>query len=236
MLTVLIYLIVFIIQFFSPLWFQLLLIGINFILPDNIPIADEIIQSIILANKIAKTTKKGYTGYKWLQKIYIYRYKILIGFILILFIFGVWFIQNISTSNSEKGTAFIEKDISEIRINTDELVKSRIGEKWIKQNMMYDNKNDKYYLNDLQVLKFIEDIIVQNNKYEFLDAFSKDELGLLRNIIFARKGYIYKRGKYKEYFSNKSWYNPTIENENDIKLTDKEKELIEKIQKYENIK
>ena len=235
MLTVLIYLIVFIIQFFSPLWFQLLLIGINFILPDNIPIADEIIQSIILANKIAKTTKKGYTGYKWLR-IYIYRYKILIGFILILFIFGVWFIQNISTSNSEKGTAFIEKDISEIRINTDELVKSRIGEKWIKQNMMYDNKNDKYYLNDLQVLKFIEDVIVQNNKYEFLDAFSKDELGLLRNIIFARKGYIYKRGKYKEYFSNKSWYNPTIENENDIKLTDKEKELIEKIQKYENIK
>ena len=236
MLTVLIYLIVFIIQFFSPLWFQLLLIGINFILPDNIPIADEIIQSIILANKIAKTTKKVYTGYKWLRKIYIYRYKILIGFILILFIFGVWFIQNISTSNSEKGTAFIEKDISEIRINTDELVKSRIGEKWIKQNMMYDNKNDKYYLNDLQVLKFIEDVIVQNNKYEFLDAFSKDELGLLRNIIFARKGYIYKRGKYKEYFSNKSWYNPTIENENDIKLTDKEKELIEKIQKYENIK
>ena len=236
MLTVLIYLIVFIIQFFSPLWFQLLLIGIKFILPDNIPIADEIIQSIILANKIAKTTKKGYTGYKWLRKIYIYRYKILIGFILILFIFGVWFIQNISTSNSEKGTAFIEKDISEIRINTDELVKSRIGEKWIKQNMMYDNKNDKYYLNDLQVLKFIEDVIVQNNKYEFLDAFSKDELGLLRNIIFARKGYIYKRGKYKEYFSNKSWYNPTIENENDIKLTDKEKELIEKIQKYENIK
>lgn len=236
MLTVLIYLIVFIIQFFSPLWFQLLLIGINFILPDNIPIADEIIQSIILANKIAKTTKKGYTGYKWLRKIYIYRYKILIGFILILFIFGVWFIQNISTSNSEKGTAFIEKDISEIRINTDELVKSRIGEKWIKQNMMYDNKNDKYYLNDLQVLKFIEDVIVQNNKYEFLDAFSKDELGLSRNIIFARKGYIYKRGKYKEYFSNKSWYNPTIENENDIKLTDKEKELIEKIQKYENIK
>ena len=236
MLTVLIYLIVFIIQFFSPLWFQLLLIGINFILPDNIPIADEIIQSIILANKIAKTTKKGYTGYKWLQKIYIYRYKILIGFILILFIFGVWFIQNISTSNSEKGTAFIEKDISEIRINTDELVKSRIGEKWIKQNMMYDNKNDKYYLNDLQVLKFIEDVIVQNNKYEFLDAFSKDVLGLLRNIIFARKGYIYKRGKYKEYFSNKSWYNPSIENENDIKLTVKEKELIEKIQKYENIK
>ena len=90
--------------------------------------------------------------------------------------------QNISTSNSEKGTAFIEKDISEIRINTDELVKSRIGEKWIKQNMMYDNKNDRYYLNDLQVLKLIEDIVIQNNKYEFLDAFSKDELGLLRNI------------------------------------------------------
>ena len=136
MLIVLIYLIVFIIQFFSPLWFQLLLIGIKFILPDNIPIADEIIQSIILANKLYKTKKKLYNLYKFLKNFYIYIYKILIGFILILFIFGVWFIQNISTSNSEKGTAFIEKDISEIRINTDELVKSRIGEKCIKQNMM----------------------------------------------------------------------------------------------------
>jgi len=32
MLIVLIYLVVFVIQFFSPLWFQIVLIGINFII------------------------------------------------------------------------------------------------------------------------------------------------------------------------------------------------------------
>lgn len=69
--------------------------------------------------------------------------------------------------------------------------------------MMYDNKNDRYYLNDLQVLKLIEDIVIKNNKYEFLDAFSKDELGLLRNIIFARKDIFIKEVNIKNIFQIK---------------------------------
>lgn len=37
---------------------------------------------------------------------------------------------------------------------------------------------------------------------------SKEQLGIARNEIYARHGYIFKTDKYKEYFSSKSWYIP----------------------------
>jgi len=40
-----------------------------------------------------------------------------------------------------------------------------------------------------------------------------------RNEIFARRGYIFKNEKYREYFSKKSWYKPIVENASTIKLT-----------------
>lgn len=240
MLIVLIYLVVFVIQFFSPLWFQILLIGINFIMPDSLPIADEIIQSIILANKISKVAKKGYSGAKIVKKIYNYKFKILSGIILIVIISTFVFLQknNLHTniSNVENKNIFIEKDISKIKINKEKLLESNVAKEWIKENVMYDDKNEKYYFNDLQILELVEKVVIENGQEKYLDYFSKDELSLLRNIIFAKKGYIYKKGKYKEYFINKSWYNPVFSEESDIKITENEKKLIETIKKYENIK
>jgi hypothetical protein len=40
-----------------------------------------------------------------------------------------------------------------------------------------------------------------------------------RNEIFARRGYIFKNDKYRQYFSKKSWYKPTVKNASTIKLT-----------------
>jgi hypothetical protein len=37
---------------------------------------------------------------------------------------------------------------------------------------------------------------------------SKDQLGLARNEIFARHGYVFTDDEYKKYFSSKSWYVP----------------------------
>lgn len=37
---------------------------------------------------------------------------------------------------------------------------------------------------------------------------SKEELALMRNEIFARKGYIFQTEPYKSYFNSKSWYKP----------------------------
>lgn len=48
-------------------------------------------------------------------------------------------------------------------------------------------------------------------------------LGLARNEIFARKGYIFKTSKYRNYFVQKSWYEPR----EDFKMDD-----LNKVEKY----
>lgn len=44
---------------------------------------------------------------------------------------------------------------------------------------------------------------------DFLDSCSKYEVDLIRNEIYARHGYIFKKDKYYNYFIQKAWYNPT---------------------------
>lgn len=41
-----------------------------------------------------------------------------------------------------------------------------------------------------------------------LSSYNKEELSIMRNEIYARHGYIFKRADLKEYFSQKTWYNP----------------------------
>ncbi len=45
-----------------------------------------------------------------------------------------------------------------------------------------------------------------------LSGYTKDELALIRNEIFARNGYVFKADKYKDYFEAKPWYkkNPSF--------------------------
>lgn len=43
---------------------------------------------------------------------------------------------------------------------------------------------------------------------EQLNGLTKDQLALIRNEIFARKGHIFTTEKYISYFSQKSWYKP----------------------------
>lgn len=43
----------------------------------------------------------------------------------------------------------------------------------------------------------------------FLNTKSKGEIDLIRNEIYARHGYIFKKEKYRNYFSQKAWYHPT---------------------------
>lgn len=70
-----------------------------------------------------------------------------------------------------------------------------------------------------------------------LEGKSIDELALLRNEIFARKGYVFKNEMYQEYFEAQDWYKPAASNDG-IKLSNIEtqnvnllKSLEEKIQK-----
>lgn len=67
---------------------------------------------------------------------------------------------------------------------------------------------------------------------EVLKTKTKEELRLIRNEIFARKGYVFKSEDLNTYFKAKTWYTPnaTIK----VTLTDEEQSYIDKIKNIEN--
>ena len=60
--------------------------------------------------------------------------------------------------------------------------------------------------------------------------YSKEELRLLRNTIYAQYGYNFSSPDLKKYFAQFTWYmpNPNLKME-DIQLTEKEKEFVDKV-------
>ena len=65
-----------------------------------------------------------------------------------------------------------------------------------------------------------------------LSGYSKRELKLMRNEIFARHGYIFKTDDMKKHFSSKQWYEPKYNDVNSM-LTDIEQQNIKTIQQLE---
>lgn len=95
------------------------------------------------------------------------------------------------------------------------------------------NSNYNSYLDDLDIERADEvyDEVINKENYDYLYQFTKDELGIIRNTFYARRGYIFTDQKYKEYFSQKSWYKPTTYIM-DI-LPPQEKKLTRIIKEYE---
>lgn len=69
-------------------------------------------------------------------------------------------------------------------------------------------------------------------RYKDLVNLTAEELGILRNAIFAKHGYIFKTAKYTEFFSGFDWYKPALEDVGS-KLTKEDKSGIALIQKVE---
>ena len=65
-----------------------------------------------------------------------------------------------------------------------------------------------------------------------MQTFSKDDLKIMRNEIFARHGFIFQTNDMKTYFQNQNWYTPRHNDVNSM-LTDIEKRNIQLIQRYE---
>lgn len=62
-----------------------------------------------------------------------------------------------------------------------------------------DLENDQYFIVDSDSRYLTE---------TELSVYTNEELGFIRNEIFARYGYVFKNHKYANYFSEKSWYIP----------------------------
>ncbi len=70
--------------------------------------------------------------------------------------------------------------------------------------------------------------------FHLLENYTPNELAIIRNSIFAKKGYIFnKGGEMERYFLQKEWYKPTYTNVVQF-LNEKELENISRIKLYED--
>lgn len=75
---------------------------------------------------------------------------------------------------------------------------------------------------------------VENGNEDAFSKYTKADLRIFRNMLFAEKGYRITKDGLKEYFEGKSWYRPYIDDQDDIKLNNSEKSFLKKLKKYEN--
>ena len=84
---------------------------------------------------------------------------------------------------------------------------------------------------DLDTLDEVYNEVIVNGNKDFLSGFSKKELAIIRNTIYAKRGYKFKRKEYQKYFGAKEWYKGTTNKQNI--LNRKEQKLVDIIVKYE---
>ncbi|MBQ7582871.1 MAG: YARHG domain-containing protein [Lachnospiraceae bacterium] len=72
---------------------------------------------------------------------------------------------------------------------------------------------------------------------DYLDTLSEEQINLIRNEIYARHGYIFKKEVYKDYFEKQSWYHGTNSDMDSVQalFNDIELENIEILVKYQGL-
>ena len=98
------------------------------------------------------------------------------------------------------------------------------GEELSKKIESYDSKSDISFKDSYLFPSDAEKI-----PKEIIESFTKEQASLVRNEIYARRGYSFK-GKLYDFFSLKSWYNPTAKK---AKLSDIEMENVKAIYAFE---
>ena len=131
---------------------------------------------------------------------------------------------------TEENTNTVEEPITE---TSQELIEeSQEGGHVSEETATEENNiqvNDDNY--DLIVLDKVYDEVINRGNEAYLNNFSSDELAIIRNTLYARNGYKFKKKEYQQYFGEKSWYNPTTSSQNI--LTRNEEKLANIIKKYE---
>ena len=136
---------------------------------------------------------------------------------------------------TEENTNTVEEPITE---TSQELIEEEqeggpVSEENIEEETISEENsiqvNDDNY--DLIVLDKVYDEVINRGNEAYLNNFSSEELAIIRNTLYAKNGYKFKKKIYQEYFGEKSWYNPTTSSQNI--LTRKEERLANIIKRYE---
>jgi hypothetical protein len=143
------------------------------------------------------------------------RLKLLIFYFFVILIFSC-------NSNNEK------TPYEKIKLN-------KVSEKTKVQNSKQSITSESTYtfLNLKGLLKYQAydpEIIPEILKYSL-----SEEIKIVRNEIFARKGYIFKDSLLSKHFNSYSWYKPKQSSIDSIKLSIEEKNLINSLIEYEKI-
>ena len=100
----------------------------------------------------------------------------------------------------------------------------------VMSNLYEENSSIEDEYGHVLSLETMENIM---KNHGILVRYSTDELNVIRNSIYARKGYVFKDERLRRIFESQDWYNGKYRNMNDIKLTEQEKKLIEEIKDME---
>ena len=123
----------------------------------------------------------------------------------------------------------------EVTKDTKEKENAKAKEETKKEDKKEDKKEEVAKSSDSSDIKKIDEVISQvmdKKNPDYLLKFNSEELALIRNTLYARRGLKYTKGKYKDYFEGKSWYKPSVTSGKDL-LPEKEEKLVEIIKKYE---
>lgn len=101
-------------------------------------------------------------------------------------------------------------------------------------NATTDQSSNDQSAPELDELHKLMEEVVTNGNTDALNKYSKDQLRLLRNTLYAEKGYIFT-GDLKNYFDSKPWYHGTVADQDTIQLTDYEKAFINAIKQKEGL-
>ena len=136
---------------------------------------------------------------------------------------------------TEENTNTVEEPITE---TSQELIEEKqeggpVSEENIEEETISEENNiqvndDNY---DLIVLDKVYDEVINRGNEAYLNNFSSEELAIIRNTLYAKNGYKFKKKIYQEYVGEKSWYNPTTSSQNI--LTKNEEKLANIIKRYE---
>ena len=143
------------------------------------------------------------------------------------------FAENTVTEEVNNSTAQEIQVVEPVAENFQETVKEiqeleSVSEEATTEENSIQVNEDNY---DLVVLDKVYDEVINRGNEAYLNNFSSEELAIIRNTLYAKNGYKFKKKIYQEYFGEKSWYNPTTSSQNI--LTKNEEKLANIIKRYE---
>ena len=130
------------------------------------------------------------------------------------------------------------KEEEEEKRQEEERIKEQVKEEVKRQNAKNDNKDVNINITEdskpdpvvivqenPQPVYYSSDFIFPRSSTEYLSqsqvsSISDYQLGIARNEIYARHGYIFKLDRFKSYFESQSWYVPRYSDVSSISLNE----------------